>query len=197
MFLFQLFFKSLNFLQFALHAHKKCLPRIPSHIKHVQRKFWPIRHFQQDALATLWSLLSVLVFPPKSLYLTTWFMSSLCLNQGFSVFFEKASIKQPVIISILNPRNLVPPLNDQVLQQRPQRRHSACFLLGKRAIWMSSTTLLRHSRQLYSLWQYRLWSFQGRDTKLERFGLNINCSKMKLPNLENWSSGKLPKSAKI
>ena len=32
------------------------------------------------------------------------------------------------------------------------------------------------------LWQYRLWSFQRRDTKLDRF-LGINCSRKKLPNL--------------
>ena len=41
------------------------------------------------------------------------------------------------------------------------------------------------------LWQYRLWSFQGRDTKLERFLAKINCSQMKLLNFENWTNGGL------
>ena len=39
-----------------------------------------------------------------------------------------------------------------------------------------------------TLWQYWLWSFQRRDTKLE-----INCSQMKLLNYENWRSGELSK----
>ena len=29
--------------------------------------------------------------------------------------------------------------------------------------------LVNYKRDAYNLWQYRLWSFQGRDTKLERF----------------------------
>ena len=84
-----------------------------------------------------------------------------------------------------------------------------------------------------TLWQYRLWSFLRKDTKLERFLVKINCSKvqifweahkilrnlhqlfdwqyigqiiggdfaiskymifkMKLQNVENWSSGELQK----
>ena len=47
------------------------------------------------------------------------------------------------------------------------------------------------------IWQYQLWSFQGRDTKLERFLAKINCIQMKLPNFENWSNGELSKSTKI
>ena len=36
---------------------------------------------------------------------------------------------------------------------------------------------------VYIIWQYRLWSFQGRDTKLESFFLlKINCSQMKSLN---------------
>ena len=43
------------------------------------------------------------------------------------------------------------------------------------------------------LWQYRLLSFQGRDTKLERFLAKNQYAKRKLLNLENWSSGELSK----
>mgnify|MGYP007048494152 CR=1 FL=1 len=44
-----------------------------------------------------------------------------------------------------------------------------------------------------SLWQYRLWGFQGRDTKLEWFWTVVKWSYQ----MENWSSGELSKSAKI
>ena len=43
------------------------------------------------------------------------------------------------------------------------------------------------------IWQYRLWSFQERDLKLERLLAKINCSQMKLLNFENWSGGELSK----
>ena len=36
-----------------------------------------------------------------------------------------------------------------------------------------------------TLWHFRLWSFQGRDTKLERFLAKINCIQIKLPNFDN------------
>ena len=42
------------------------------------------------------------------------------------------------------------------------------------------------------LWQYLFWSFQGGDTKLERF-VAVNCSQMKLPNFDNWSNDELSK----
>ena len=42
------------------------------------------------------------------------------------------------------------------------------------------------------LWQYRLWSFQGRDIKLEGF-LAKNLHVRKSLNFENWSSGELSK----
>ena len=45
---------------------------------------------------------------------------------------------------------------------------------------------------LWPLWHSRLWSFQGRDTKLERF-----MAKNQLSNFENWSNGELSKSTKI
>ena len=48
-------------------------------------------------------------------------------------------------------------------------------------------------KQPLPLTQYRLWSFQGRDTKLERLLAKINCSQIKLLNFENWSSGDLSK----
>ena len=37
--------------------------------------------------------------------------------------------------------------------------------------------------KIRAVWQYRLWSFQGRDKKLEGLRLKINSSQMKLPNL--------------
>ena len=44
---------------------------------------------------------------------------------------------------------------------------------------------------MINLWQYWLWSFQGRDTKLERF-LAIGTQRKSL-NFENWSSGEVSK----
>ena len=43
------------------------------------------------------------------------------------------------------------------------------------------------------VWQYRLWSFQGRDTKLERFLGKNQQDKRKLSNFENSSRGELSK----
>ena len=37
------------------------------------------------------------------------------------------------------------------------------------------------------VWQYRLWSFQGRDAKLERFLAKNQHTQRKLLNFENWS----------
>ena len=37
--------------------------------------------------------------------------------------------------------------------------------------------------KIRAVWQYRLWSFQARDKKLEGLRLKINSSQMKLPNL--------------
>jgi hypothetical protein len=39
-----------------------------------------------------------------------------------------------------------------------------------------------------------LWSFKGRDTKLERF---LAKNQLKLPNFENWSNEELSKSTNI
>ena len=46
-------------------------------------------------------------------------------------------------------------------------------------------------RRFFKVWQYRLWSFQGRDTKLERFWAK---NQLKLPNFDNWSNGKVSKN---
>ena len=43
------------------------------------------------------------------------------------------------------------------------------------------------------VWQYRLWSFKGRNTKLERFLAKNQDSQKKSLNFESWSSGKLSK----
>ena len=56
---------------------------------------------------------------------------------------------------------------------------------------MLLTTLL-YNAVYQELWQYRLWSFQGRDTKLERFLANNQLVK-KLPNFDNWSNGEQSK----
>jgi hypothetical protein len=41
------------------------------------------------------------------------------------------------------------------------------------------------------IWQYRLWSFQTRGTKLERFLPKNHHTQRKLLNLESWISGGL------
>ena len=43
------------------------------------------------------------------------------------------------------------------------------------------------------LWQYRLWSFQTRGTKLERVLPKNQHTQRKLLNFENWINGKLSK----
>ena len=43
------------------------------------------------------------------------------------------------------------------------------------------------------LWQYGLWSFQGRDTKLEKIWLKITIPKEKLLDFENYGSWELAK----
>ena len=43
------------------------------------------------------------------------------------------------------------------------------------------------------VWHFLLWSFQGRDTKLERFLAKNQHTQRKLLNFENWSSGELSK----
>ena len=39
------------------------------------------------------------------------------------------------------------------------------------------------------IWQYWLWSFQGRDTKLERILHKNQDTQRKFLNFENWTSG--------
>ena len=50
---------------------------------------------------------------------------------------------------------------------------------------------------LYEVWQYRLWSFQTGDTKLERFLPKNQHTQRKLLNFDFWINGELSKSAKI
>ena len=47
------------------------------------------------------------------------------------------------------------------------------------------------------LWHYRLWSFQGRGTKLERFLHKNQHAQRKLLNFENWTNGEPQYLAKI
>merc|ERR1712086_351841 len=50
---------------------------------------------------------------------------------------------------------------------------------------------------LCAIWHYRLWSFQGRGTKLERFLHKNQHAQRKLLNFENWTSGEPQYLAKI
>ena len=47
--------------------------------------------------------------------------------------------------------------------------------------------------QLYTQWQYGLWSFQTGGTKLERFLPKDQYTQRKLLNFESWVSGKVSK----
>ena len=60
---------------------------------------------------------------------------------------------------------------------------------------MNHTMLMNKCLSLLSLWQYWLWSFQGRNTQLERF-LAIGTQRKSL-NFENWRSGEVSKNAII
>ena len=53
--------------------------------------------------------------------------------------------------------------------------------------------LTRELRRENSLWQYRLWSFQGRDTKLERFLAKNQLYSNEITKFENWSNGEQTK----
>ena len=43
------------------------------------------------------------------------------------------------------------------------------------------------------VWHFWLWSFQGRDTKLERFLAKNQLYSNEITNFENWSNGELSK----
>ena len=47
--------------------------------------------------------------------------------------------------------------------------------------------------QLFSLWQYPLWSFQTRGIKLERFLPKNQHTQRKFINFENWCNRELSK----
>ena len=47
--------------------------------------------------------------------------------------------------------------------------------------------------EICKVWQYWLWSCQGKDTKLERFLTKNQHTQRKLLNSENWSNGTLSK----
>ena len=59
------------------------------------------------------------------------------------------------------------------------------------AISFEFINVRNHDRLLKTrpLWHYRLWSFQGRGTKLERFLHNNQHAQRKLLNFENWTNG--------
>ena len=47
----------------------------------------------------------------------------------------------------------------------------------------------QYAQSTYPLWHFRLWSFQGRDTKLERFLAKNQRTQRKFLNFENWTYG--------
>ena len=47
-------------------------------------------------------------------------------------------------------------------------------------IFLKTPVIENACAYVFWVWQYRLWKFQGRDTKLESFWLKINCTQMKL-----------------
>jgi hypothetical protein len=47
------------------------------------------------------------------------------------------------------------------------------------------------------VWQYRLWSLQGKDTKSERFLAENQLSSNESLSFANWYNGEVSKSAKI
>ena len=48
-------------------------------------------------------------------------------------------------------------------------QHQTMIGFSEITVNKSQIFLVIHQKLSCSLWQYRLWSFQGRDTKLERF----------------------------
>ena len=58
------------------------------------------------------------------------------------------------------------------------------FLFLKEVFETKRTTLV-----YYVLWHYWLWSFNTRDTKLERFLHKNQHTQRKLLNFENWTNG--------
>ena len=55
----------------------------------------------------------------------------------------------------------------------------------------ATTNAPKRSTAGSKVWQYRLWSFQGRDTKLERFLAKNQRSQMKSLNFANWYNGEV------
>ena len=63
---------------------------------------------------------------------------------------------------------------------------------------LSDVSLLeRKCRLCLNLWQYRLWSFQRRDTKLGSFLAKNYHAQRKVLNFANWCSREVSKSTKI
>ena len=52
-------------------------------------------------------------------------------------------------------------------------------------------------RYVYTVWNYQLWSFKSKDTKLERFSRKNQHTLRKLLNLQNWTNGEHQQLAKI
>ena len=62
---------------------------------------------------------------------------------------------------------------------------------------LSQNTPISWYTYTYTLWHYRLWSFQERDTKLERFLHKNQHAERKLLNFENWTNEEPQLLAKI
>ena len=54
-----------------------------------------------------------------------------------------------------------------------------------------------NNREVCKVWQYRLWNFQGRHTKLERFLVKNEHTQRKLLNFESWTNGEPQQLAKL
>ena len=55
----------------------------------------------------------------------------------------------------------------------------------------------RQNLSCFAVWHSRLWSFQGRDTKLEKFLHKNQHTQRKFLNFENWTKGEPHSLAKI
>ena len=80
------------------------------------------------------------------------------------------------------------------LQKRSGYKHDTFILIFTIMMFKCNYVDKYRGNSLPWLLQYRLWSFQGRDTKLESLLDRNQYTHRKSLNFENWSSGELSKS---
>ena len=92
-------------------------------------------------------------------------------------------------------------VHTQILKPSGQESFSILIYKRKKKNQKNTKTFITWKRKRVfghlQLWQYRLWSFQTGDTKLERFLPKNQHTQRKLLNFEFWINGELSKSAKI